>query len=81
VLRIFPDLQSANTAYKLLMRLGGAEAIGPLLMGMGKPVYVLPRGADVEDIVNIASIAVVDAQGVHQQQPLLKALERPVAAD
>jgi malate dehydrogenase (oxaloacetate-decarboxylating)(NADP+) len=78
---IFPDLQSANTTYKLLMRLGGAEAIGPLLMGMSKPVYVLPRGADVEDIVNIASIAVVDAQGIRQQGPLPQALERPVAAD
>jgi malate dehydrogenase (oxaloacetate-decarboxylating)(NADP+) len=78
---IFPDLQSANTTYKLLMRLGGAEAIGPLLMGMSKPVYVLQRGADVEDIVNIASIAVVDAQGIHQQKPLPKAVERLVAAD
>jgi malate dehydrogenase (oxaloacetate-decarboxylating)(NADP+) len=78
---IFPDLQSANTAYKLLMRLGGAEAIGPLLLGMSKPVYVLPRGADVEDIVNISSIAVVDAQGFHPQQPLQKKFETPVAAD
>ncbi len=59
---IFPDLQSANIAYKLLMRIGGAEAIGPILMGMSKPVYVLPRDADVEDIVNITTIAVVDAQ-------------------
>jgi malate dehydrogenase (oxaloacetate-decarboxylating)(NADP+) len=78
---IFPDLQSANTAYKLLMRVGGAEAIGPLLLGMSKPVYVLPRGADVEDIVNISSIAVVDAQGYHPRQPLQKTLETPVAAD
>ena len=78
---IFPDLQSANTAYKLLMRLGGAEAIGPLLLGMSKPVYVLPRGADVEDIVNIASIAAVDAQGIQKQPPLLRNLETPVAAD
>jgi malate dehydrogenase (oxaloacetate-decarboxylating)(NADP+) len=59
---IFPDLQSANIAYKLLTRLGEAEAIGPVLMGMSKPVYVLPRGSDVEAIVNIATIAVVDAQ-------------------
>jgi malate dehydrogenase (oxaloacetate-decarboxylating)(NADP+) len=59
---IFPDLHSANIAYKLLMRVGGAEAIGPVLMGLSKPAYVLPRGAEVEDIVNIASIAVVDAQ-------------------
>jgi malate dehydrogenase (oxaloacetate-decarboxylating)(NADP+) len=59
---IFPDLDSANTAYKLLVRIGGAEAIGPILMGLSKPAYVLPRGAEVEDIVNITAIAVVDAQ-------------------
>jgi malate dehydrogenase (oxaloacetate-decarboxylating)(NADP+) len=59
---IFPDLQSGNIAYKLLMRLGGAEAIGPILMGMSKPVHVLQRGAEVEEIVNIAAVAVVDAQ-------------------
>jgi malate dehydrogenase (oxaloacetate-decarboxylating)(NADP+) len=61
---VFPDLTSGNIAYKLLMRIGGAEAIGPILMGMSKPVHVLQRGAEVEDIVNIASIAVVDAQEV-----------------
>ncbi len=59
---IFPDLHSANIAYKLLMRVGGAEAIGPILMGLSKPVYVLPRGAEVEDVVNSAALAVVDAQ-------------------
>ncbi len=59
---VFPDLTSGNIAYKLLMRIGGAEAIGPILMGMSKPVHVLQRGAEVEEIVNIASIAVVDAQ-------------------
>ena len=59
---IFPDLISANTSYKLLSRIGGAETIGPILMGMSKPVHVLPRGAGVEEIVNIAAIAVVDAQ-------------------
>lgn len=60
---IFPDLNSGNIAYKLLARLGGAEAIGPILMGMQKPVHVLQRGDDVSDIVNMAAIAVVDAQG------------------
>jgi malate dehydrogenase (oxaloacetate-decarboxylating)(NADP+) len=60
---IFPDLNSGNIAYKLLARLGGAEAIGPILMGMQKPVHVLQRGDDVNDIVNMAAIAVVDAQG------------------
>jgi malate dehydrogenase (oxaloacetate-decarboxylating)(NADP+) len=59
---IFPDLNSANIAYKLLMKVGGAEAIGPILMGMSKPVHVLPRGAEVEDIVNLTAIAVVEAQ-------------------
>ncbi|WP_026840110.1 NADP-dependent malic enzyme [Citrifermentans bremense] len=59
---IFPDLNSGNISYKLLHRLGGAEAIGPLLMGMRKPVHVLQRGDDVSTIVNMAAIAVVDAQ-------------------
>jgi malate dehydrogenase (oxaloacetate-decarboxylating)(NADP+) len=59
---IFPDLQSANVAYKLVQRLGGAEAIGPILMGMRKPVHVLQHGMEVRDIVNMAAIAVVDAQ-------------------
>ncbi len=59
---IFPDLQSGNIAYKLLMRLGGADVIGPILTGLEKPVHVLQRGSEVEEIVNIAAIAVVDAQ-------------------
>jgi malate dehydrogenase (oxaloacetate-decarboxylating)(NADP+) len=59
---IFPDLNSGNICYKLLHRLGGADAIGPILMGMNKPIHVLQRGDDVNDIVNMAAIAVVDAQ-------------------
>jgi malate dehydrogenase (oxaloacetate-decarboxylating)(NADP+) len=59
---IFPDLEAANVAYKLLQRLGDAEAIGPVLLGMGKPVHVLQRGDEVRNIVNIAAMAVVDAQ-------------------
>ena len=59
---IFPDLSSGNICYKLLRHLGGAEAIGPILMGMNKPVHVLQRGDSVDDIVNMAAIAVVDAQ-------------------
>jgi malate dehydrogenase (oxaloacetate-decarboxylating)(NADP+) len=61
---IFPDLNSGNICYKLLHHLGGADAIGPILMGMNKPVHVLQRGDDVMDIVNMAAIAVVDAQNM-----------------
>jgi malate dehydrogenase (oxaloacetate-decarboxylating)(NADP+) len=59
---IFPNLEAGNVAYKLLSRIGGAEAIGPILMGLSKPVHVLQRGAEVNDIVNVAAIAVVEAQ-------------------
>jgi malate dehydrogenase (oxaloacetate-decarboxylating)(NADP+) len=59
---IFPNLEAGNIAYKLLAHLGGAQFIGPILMGTSKPVHVLQRGADVDDIVNMATIAVVDAQ-------------------
>jgi len=59
---IFPDLASANIACKLLATIGGAETLGPILMGMTKPVHLLPRGAEVEDIVNVVAIAVVDAR-------------------
>jgi malate dehydrogenase (oxaloacetate-decarboxylating)(NADP+) len=62
---IFPDLDSANTAYKLLMRVGEAEAIGPIVMGLNKPAYVLARGAEVEEIVNMTALAVVDAEESH----------------
>jgi malate dehydrogenase (oxaloacetate-decarboxylating)(NADP+) len=59
---IFPNLSAGNIAYKLLNHLGGATAIGPILVGMRRPVHVLERGADVQDIVNMAAVAVVDAQ-------------------
>lgn len=59
---IFPNLSAGNIAYKLLHHLGGATAIGPILVGMAKPVHVLEQGADVQDIVNMAAVAVMDAQ-------------------
>jgi malate dehydrogenase (oxaloacetate-decarboxylating)(NADP+) len=59
---IFPDLASANIACKLVAKVSGGETLGPILMGMSRPVHVLRRGAQVEEIVDIAAIAVVDAQ-------------------
>ena len=63
---VFPDLASANVAYKLLQRLGDAEAIGPILLGMGKPVQVLSTGATVREIAHMAAIAVLDAQEMQE---------------
>jgi malate dehydrogenase (oxaloacetate-decarboxylating)(NADP+) len=57
---VFPSLDAANVAYKLLARLGGAETIGPILLGMGAPIHVLQAGDDVRDIVDIAAVAVMD---------------------
>ncbi len=59
---VFPDLQSANVSYKLLDRLGQAQTIGPILLGVGAPVHVLQAGDDVEDIVAMSAVAAVDAQ-------------------
>ncbi len=59
---IFPNLESGNIAYKLIQEMGAAEAIGPVLLGMRKPVHVLQLGSSVREIVNMVTIAVVDAQ-------------------
>ncbi len=60
---IFPDLEACNIACRLLGSVvGGAEIVGPILMGMARPVHLLQREAEVEDVVNVATIAVVDAQ-------------------
>ena len=59
---IFPDLQSCNIAARVLPQLGAGEALRPILSGMAKPAHLVQRGAEVEDIVNITTIAVVDAQ-------------------
>ena len=67
---IFPSLEAGNIAYKLMLRIGGAEALGPILMGLSKPVHVLQRGSTVEEIINVAAIAVVDAQRNTEQLTL-----------
>ena len=64
---IFPDLNAANIAYKLLARLGGAQAIGPILVGMARPVHVLQRLSEVPDIVNMAVIGAIDALEYRRQ--------------
>ena len=58
---VFPDLNSGNIAYKLMARIGQASVIGPILMGMKKPIHVLQRGATVDDIINMTAIAVAEA--------------------
>jgi malate dehydrogenase (oxaloacetate-decarboxylating)(NADP+) len=58
---VFPSLEAANIAYKLVARLGNAQAIGPILLGVGAPIHVLQTGDDVRNIVNIAAVAVMDA--------------------
>lgn len=59
---VFPNLEAGSIAYRLLQRSGGAEAVGPMLVSMNKPVHVLQRGDEVKDIVNLASVAVVNVQ-------------------
>ncbi|MFK7834246.1 MAG: NADP-dependent malic enzyme [Winogradskyella sp.] len=65
---IFPNLDSANITYKLLKELNGAESIGPIMMGMRKPVHILQLDASVDEIVNMTAVAVVDAQEREKKQ-------------
>ncbi len=69
---IFPNLHAANIAYKLVWRMGGVEAIGPILVGMNKPVCVLQRGSDVNDIVNMAAITAFEAYNINREGKELK---------
>jgi malate dehydrogenase (oxaloacetate-decarboxylating)(NADP+) len=75
---VFPNLSAGNIAYKLLDHLGGATAIGPILVGMSRPVHVLERGADVQDIVNMTAVAVVDAQGRSQAAQPVASRKTPI---
>ena len=59
---IFPNLDSANSNYKLLKELNNVESIGPILLGMKKPVHIVQMGASVDEMVNMAAVTVVDAQ-------------------
>ena len=59
---VFPNLDAANIAYKLMWRMGKAEAFGPILLGMARPIHVLQRGSEAVDVLNLTALAVVDAQ-------------------
>jgi malate dehydrogenase (oxaloacetate-decarboxylating)(NADP+) len=71
---VFPNLSAGNIAYKLLKLLGGATAIGPILVGMSRPVHVLAEGSDVTDIVNMAAVAAVDAEARTQTTGPMRAV-------
>jgi len=70
---IFPNLDAANITYKLLKELNKSESIGPIMMGMRKPVHILQLGASVDEIVNMTAIAVIDAQQKEKREQELKA--------
>lgn len=67
---IFPNLAAGNIAYKMMQEIGGAETIGPVLLGLKKPVHILQLGTSVREIVNMVTIAVVDAQSRDEIIPL-----------
>jgi len=69
---IFPNLESANITYKLLKELDKVVSIGPIIMGMDKPVHIVQFGASVEEMVNMAAVAVVDAQEKEKRLKMAK---------
>ncbi|MFA6945256.1 MAG: NADP-dependent malic enzyme [Pedobacter sp.] len=75
---IFPNLESGNIAYKLLQELGGAEAVGPILLGLNKPVHILQLGSSVREIINMVTIAVVDVQTKEEQSLPLSKLKKGI---
>ncbi|WP_432709270.1 NADP-dependent malic enzyme [Pedobacter sp.] len=73
---VFPNLESGNIAYKLLQELGGAEAVGPILVGLKKPVHIVQLGSSVREIVNMVTIAVVDVQTKESEAAAKSGLKR-----
>ena len=74
---IFPNLAAGNVAYNLLKEVGGADAIGPILLGLKKPVHVLQLGSSVRSIVNMAMVAVIDAQLKSKTSPAEEVKKSP----
>ncbi|MCB0444092.1 MAG: NADP-dependent malic enzyme, partial [Gelidibacter sp.] len=70
---IFPNLEAANITYKLLKELNKSESIGPIMMGMRKPIHILQLGASVDEIVNMTAISVIDAQQKEKKEQEYKA--------
>ena len=67
---IYPTLDSANGTYKLIKELTGEDSIGPIMMGLEKPAHVIQLGASVEEMVNMAAVAIVDAQDKQKRQQM-----------
>jgi malate dehydrogenase (oxaloacetate-decarboxylating)(NADP+) len=76
---VFPNLSSANIAYKLLQKLGGAEAVGPILLGENRPVTALGRGCSINTIVNMTAFTVMKAQGCFDATGAAQMVERAAA--
>jgi malate dehydrogenase (oxaloacetate-decarboxylating)(NADP+) len=69
---IFPNLEAANITYKLLKELNHIDSVGPIMLGMDKPVHIFQLGASVEEMVNMVCVAVVDAQEKEKRNKLIK---------
>jgi malate dehydrogenase (oxaloacetate-decarboxylating)(NADP+) len=76
---VFPNLESGNIAYKLLQELGEAEAVGPILLGLKKPVHIVQLGSSVREIVNMVTIAVLDVQAKEREANPKKGLLKRIS--
>ena len=73
---IFPNLEAANITYKLLKELHAADTIGPIMLGLKRPVHILQLGASVEEMVNMTAVAVIDAQEREKRRKVKKGVKK-----